>query len=128
MCADGRTGDEVVDYDVVHAGVSGDETGREKDDVEEGDTVEAVDVEPIQLRIRHRQDPEPQGGHGATGTPPTLGGHPQLGLRRLLAPAAKVLPSFTAVGAPSVVDPQGPDVPGDGTPNILLLVGADLEE
>ncbi|KAJ1199562.1 hypothetical protein NDU88_003396 [Pleurodeles waltl] len=26
------------------------------------------------------------------------------------------------------VDPQGPDVLGDGTPNTLLLVGADLEE
>ncbi|KAJ1200859.1 hypothetical protein NDU88_004680 [Pleurodeles waltl] len=34
---------EVVDEDVVHAGVSGDETGREEKDVEEGDTVEAVD-------------------------------------------------------------------------------------
>ncbi|KAJ1144717.1 hypothetical protein NDU88_011014 [Pleurodeles waltl] len=62
------------------------------------------------------------------GTPPTFGGHPQLALHRLLAPEANVLPSFTAVGAPSVVDPQGPDVFGDGTPNILLLVGADLQE
>ncbi|KAJ1136456.1 hypothetical protein NDU88_002873 [Pleurodeles waltl] len=62
------------------------------------------------------------------GTPPTLGGHPQLGLRRLLAPAANVLPSFPAVGAPSVVDPQGPDFLGDGTPDVLLLVGADLQE
>ncbi|KAJ1192814.1 hypothetical protein NDU88_002120 [Pleurodeles waltl] len=53
---------------------------------------------------------------------------PQLGLRRLLAPAANVLLSFPTVGAPSVVDPQGPDVLGDGTPNILLLVVADLEE
>ncbi|KAJ1134894.1 hypothetical protein NDU88_001340 [Pleurodeles waltl] len=35
---------EVVAVDVVHAGVSGDETGREEEDVEEGDTVEAVDV------------------------------------------------------------------------------------
>ncbi|KAJ1093577.1 hypothetical protein NDU88_006677 [Pleurodeles waltl] len=35
---------EVVDEDVVHAGVSGDATGREVDD-EEGDTVEAVDVD-----------------------------------------------------------------------------------
>ncbi|KAJ1116460.1 hypothetical protein NDU88_004671 [Pleurodeles waltl] len=35
---------EVVAEDVVHAGVSGDETGREEEDVEEGDTVEAVDV------------------------------------------------------------------------------------
>ncbi|KAJ1166014.1 hypothetical protein NDU88_006425 [Pleurodeles waltl] len=35
---------EVVAEDVVHAGVSGDETGREVEDVEEGDTVEAVDV------------------------------------------------------------------------------------
>ncbi|KAJ1133555.1 hypothetical protein NDU88_000038 [Pleurodeles waltl] len=78
--------------------------------------------------VGHRQDPEHQGGHGATGTPPTLGGHPQLSLRRLLAPAANVLPSFPAVGAQSVVDPQGPDVLGDGTPNILLLVGADLHE
>ncbi|KAJ1164760.1 hypothetical protein NDU88_005194 [Pleurodeles waltl] len=34
---------EVVDEDVVHAGVSGDATGREVDE-EEGDTVEAVDV------------------------------------------------------------------------------------
>ncbi|KAJ1104267.1 hypothetical protein NDU88_001679 [Pleurodeles waltl] len=62
------------------------------------------------------------------GTPPTLGSHPQLGLRRFLAPAANVLPSFTAVGVPSVVEPQGPDFLGDGTPNILLLVGADLQE
>ncbi|KAJ1171506.1 hypothetical protein NDU88_003367 [Pleurodeles waltl] len=83
---------------------------------------------PIQLRIHHRQDPEHQGGHGETGTPPTLGGHPQLGLRRLLAPAANVFPSFTAVGAPSMVDPQGPDVLGDGTPNILLLVPFLLED
>ncbi|KAJ1088039.1 hypothetical protein NDU88_001198 [Pleurodeles waltl] len=35
---------EVVADDVVHASVSGDETGREEEDVEEGDTVEAVDV------------------------------------------------------------------------------------
>ncbi|KAJ1116243.1 hypothetical protein NDU88_004459 [Pleurodeles waltl] len=35
---------EVVAENVVHAGVSGDETGREEEDVEEGDTVEAVDV------------------------------------------------------------------------------------
>ncbi|KAJ1084315.1 hypothetical protein NDU88_004466 [Pleurodeles waltl] len=35
---------EVVTEDVVHAGVSGDETGREERDVEEGDTVEEVDV------------------------------------------------------------------------------------
>ncbi|KAJ1154089.1 hypothetical protein NDU88_006845 [Pleurodeles waltl] len=35
---------EVVVDDVVHAGVSGDETRMEVDDVEEGDTVEAVDV------------------------------------------------------------------------------------
>ncbi|KAJ1188603.1 hypothetical protein NDU88_005362 [Pleurodeles waltl] len=35
---------EAVDVDVVHAGVSGDTTGREVDDEEEGDTVEAVDV------------------------------------------------------------------------------------
>ncbi|KAJ1139062.1 hypothetical protein NDU88_005439 [Pleurodeles waltl] len=35
---------EVVAEDVVHAGVSGDETGSEEEDVEEGDTVEAVDV------------------------------------------------------------------------------------
>ncbi|KAJ1138535.1 hypothetical protein NDU88_004916 [Pleurodeles waltl] len=35
---------EVVAEDVVHAGVSEDETRREEDDVEEGDTVEAVDV------------------------------------------------------------------------------------
>ncbi|KAJ1127342.1 hypothetical protein NDU88_005745 [Pleurodeles waltl] len=35
---------EVMDEDVVHAGVSGDETGREEEDVEEGETVEAVDV------------------------------------------------------------------------------------
>ncbi|KAJ1114300.1 hypothetical protein NDU88_002539 [Pleurodeles waltl] len=83
---------------------------------------------PIQLRIRHRQDPEHQGGHGATGTPPTLAGHPQLGLRHLLAPVVNVLPSFPAVSAPSVVDPQGPDFLGDGTPNILLLLGADLQE
>ncbi|KAJ1185326.1 hypothetical protein NDU88_002120 [Pleurodeles waltl] len=34
---------EVVDDDVVHAGVSGDTTGREVDDEEEGDTVETVD-------------------------------------------------------------------------------------
>ncbi|KAJ1155351.1 hypothetical protein NDU88_008081 [Pleurodeles waltl] len=40
---------------------------------------------------------------------------------------AQVLPSFLAVGAPSVVDPQGPDVLGDGTPNTVLLVGADLQ-
>ncbi|KAJ1081477.1 hypothetical protein NDU88_001659 [Pleurodeles waltl] len=35
---------EVVADDVVHAGVSGDETGREEGDEEEGDTVEAVAV------------------------------------------------------------------------------------
>ncbi|KAJ1210565.1 hypothetical protein NDU88_005927 [Pleurodeles waltl] len=35
---------EVVAGDVVHAGVSGDETGRDEGDEEEGDTVEAVDV------------------------------------------------------------------------------------
>ncbi|KAJ1170277.1 hypothetical protein NDU88_002156 [Pleurodeles waltl] len=35
---------EVVAEDVVHAGVSGDVTGREEGDVEEGDTVEAVGV------------------------------------------------------------------------------------
>ncbi|KAJ1150114.1 hypothetical protein NDU88_002912 [Pleurodeles waltl] len=35
---------DVVAEDVVHAGVSGDETGREEGDEEEGDTVEAVDV------------------------------------------------------------------------------------
>ncbi|KAJ1168846.1 hypothetical protein NDU88_000759 [Pleurodeles waltl] len=35
---------EVVDGDEVHAGVSGDATGREVDEEEEGDTVEAVDV------------------------------------------------------------------------------------
>ncbi|KAJ1108222.1 hypothetical protein NDU88_005604 [Pleurodeles waltl] len=34
----------VVAVDVVHAGVSVDETGREEGDEEEGDTVEAVDV------------------------------------------------------------------------------------
>ncbi|KAJ1091245.1 hypothetical protein NDU88_004372 [Pleurodeles waltl] len=35
---------EAVADDVVHAGVSGDETRREVEDVEEGDTVEEVDV------------------------------------------------------------------------------------
>ncbi|KAJ1088725.1 hypothetical protein NDU88_001880 [Pleurodeles waltl] len=35
---------EVVADDVVHAGVSGDKTGREEGDVEKGDTVEEVDV------------------------------------------------------------------------------------
>ncbi|KAJ1130722.1 hypothetical protein NDU88_009072 [Pleurodeles waltl] len=35
---------EVVEEDVVHAGVSGDATGREVDEEEEGDTVETVDV------------------------------------------------------------------------------------
>ncbi|KAJ1152043.1 hypothetical protein NDU88_004821 [Pleurodeles waltl] len=35
---------EVVDEDVVHAGVSGDATGSNVDEEEEGDTVEAVDV------------------------------------------------------------------------------------
>ncbi|KAJ1117408.1 hypothetical protein NDU88_005608 [Pleurodeles waltl] len=35
---------EVVDEDVVHAGVSADATGREVDNEEEGDTVEALDV------------------------------------------------------------------------------------
>ncbi|KAJ1108555.1 hypothetical protein NDU88_005931 [Pleurodeles waltl] len=35
---------EVVDEDVVHAGVSREETGREEENMEEGDTVEAVDV------------------------------------------------------------------------------------
>ncbi|KAJ1189097.1 hypothetical protein NDU88_005848 [Pleurodeles waltl] len=35
---------DVVAEDVVHAGVSGDVTGREEGDVEEGDTEEAVDV------------------------------------------------------------------------------------
>ncbi|KAJ1130700.1 hypothetical protein NDU88_009050 [Pleurodeles waltl] len=118
---------DVVAEDVVHAGVSGDETGREEGDEEEGDTVEAVDV-GMCAWIGDRQDPEYEWGHGATGTPTTLGGHPQLGLRRLLAPAANVLPSFMGVGAPSVVDSQGPDFLGDGTPNILFLVGTDLQE
>ncbi|KAJ1198609.1 hypothetical protein NDU88_002448 [Pleurodeles waltl] len=36
---------EVVAEDVLHAGVSGDVTGREEGDMEEGDTVEAVDLE-----------------------------------------------------------------------------------
>ncbi|KAJ1144192.1 hypothetical protein NDU88_010494, partial [Pleurodeles waltl] len=40
---------EVVDEDVVHAGVSGDATGREVDDEEEGDTVEAVDLVCLHL-------------------------------------------------------------------------------
>ncbi|KAJ1117349.1 hypothetical protein NDU88_005549 [Pleurodeles waltl] len=35
---------EVVDEDVVHAGVSGDANGTEVDEEEEGDRVEAVDV------------------------------------------------------------------------------------
>ncbi|KAJ1144098.1 hypothetical protein NDU88_010400 [Pleurodeles waltl] len=35
---------EAVDDDMVHAGVSGDETGREVEDEEEGYTVEEVDV------------------------------------------------------------------------------------
>ncbi|KAJ1114131.1 hypothetical protein NDU88_002370 [Pleurodeles waltl] len=35
---------DVVAEDVVHAGVSGDVTGREEGDEEEGDTVKAVDV------------------------------------------------------------------------------------
>ncbi|KAJ1180200.1 hypothetical protein NDU88_005422 [Pleurodeles waltl] len=35
---------EVVAEDVVHSGVNGDETEREEEDVDEGDTVEAVDV------------------------------------------------------------------------------------
>ncbi|KAJ1113869.1 hypothetical protein NDU88_002110 [Pleurodeles waltl] len=35
---------EAVGVDVVHAGVSGDATGRVVDEEEEGDTVEAVDV------------------------------------------------------------------------------------
>ncbi|KAJ1198709.1 hypothetical protein NDU88_002548 [Pleurodeles waltl] len=35
---------EVVDEDVVHGGVNEDATGREMDEEEEGDTVEAVDV------------------------------------------------------------------------------------
>ncbi|KAJ1210180.1 hypothetical protein NDU88_005548 [Pleurodeles waltl] len=35
---------EIVDEYVVYAGVSGDATGREVDEEEEGDTVEAVDV------------------------------------------------------------------------------------
>ncbi|KAJ1211020.1 hypothetical protein NDU88_006382 [Pleurodeles waltl] len=35
---------EAVVEDVVHAGVTGDETGREEEGVEEGNTVEAVDV------------------------------------------------------------------------------------
>ncbi|KAJ1151331.1 hypothetical protein NDU88_004114 [Pleurodeles waltl] len=35
---------DVVAVEVVHAGVSVDETGREEGDEEEGDTVEAVDV------------------------------------------------------------------------------------
>ncbi|KAJ1169854.1 hypothetical protein NDU88_001742 [Pleurodeles waltl] len=38
---------EAVADDVVHAGVSGDETGKEVEDVEEGDTVEEVDVGQI---------------------------------------------------------------------------------
>ncbi|KAJ1176359.1 hypothetical protein NDU88_001641 [Pleurodeles waltl] len=35
---------DIVAEDVVHAGVSGDETGREEGELEDGDTVEAVDV------------------------------------------------------------------------------------
>ncbi|KAJ1108234.1 hypothetical protein NDU88_005616 [Pleurodeles waltl] len=35
---------EVVDEDVLHAGVSGNNTGREVDEEEEGDTMEAVDI------------------------------------------------------------------------------------
>ncbi|KAJ1138575.1 hypothetical protein NDU88_004956 [Pleurodeles waltl] len=52
---------------------------------------------------------------------------PQLGLCRLLAPAAQVLLSLVAVGTPSVIDPQGPHFLCDGTPN-TILVGTDLEE
>ncbi|KAJ1191800.1 hypothetical protein NDU88_001115 [Pleurodeles waltl] len=54
-------------------------------------------------------------------TPPTFGRHPQLGLPSLLAPAAYVLPSFPAVGAPSVEDPQRLDFLGDGTPSTSEL-------
>ncbi|KAJ1197532.1 hypothetical protein NDU88_001389 [Pleurodeles waltl] len=42
---------DVVAVEVVHAGVSGDETGREEGDEEEGDIVEAVDVVVLH---RHR--------------------------------------------------------------------------
>ncbi|KAJ1149656.1 hypothetical protein NDU88_002461 [Pleurodeles waltl] len=34
----------IMDEDIVHAGVSGDATGREVEEEEEGDTMEAVDV------------------------------------------------------------------------------------
>ncbi|KAJ1089779.1 hypothetical protein NDU88_002924 [Pleurodeles waltl] len=51
---------EVVDDDVVHAGVSGDETGREEGDEEEGDTVEAVAVglvDSLHAVLLHRARP-----------------------------------------------------------------------
>ncbi|KAJ1217904.1 hypothetical protein NDU88_005491 [Pleurodeles waltl] len=48
------------------------------------------------------------------GIPSSLGGHPQLGLRRLLCPASQVLPPFATVGALPAVDPQDPHVLGDG--------------
>ncbi|KAJ1198802.1 hypothetical protein NDU88_002641 [Pleurodeles waltl] len=59
------------------------------------------------------------------GTPSSLGGHPQLGLRRLPYPASLVLPPFQAVGALPAVDPQGLHVLGDGTPYTRLLMVAD---
>ncbi|KAJ1082529.1 hypothetical protein NDU88_002694 [Pleurodeles waltl] len=51
---------DVLAEDVVHAGVSGDVTGREEGDEEEGDTVEAVDVvlvDPLLAVLLHRARP-----------------------------------------------------------------------
>ncbi|KAJ1143517.1 hypothetical protein NDU88_009825 [Pleurodeles waltl] len=65
---------------------------------------------------------------GTTGNPSSLGGQSQMGLRRLPCPVAQVLPPFAAVGAPPVKDPQGPHLLGDGTPNTLFQMGADLQK
>ncbi|KAJ1125465.1 hypothetical protein NDU88_003897 [Pleurodeles waltl] len=53
---------EVVAEDIVHADVSGDKTGREEEDVEEGDTVEAVDVGVLKEIVNTRRDTVAQQG------------------------------------------------------------------
>ncbi|KAJ1218261.1 hypothetical protein NDU88_005844 [Pleurodeles waltl] len=52
---------DVMAEDVVRAGVSGDKTGREEGDEEEGDRVEAVDV-GMSARVLFLQEDGPDGG------------------------------------------------------------------
>ncbi|KAJ1166902.1 hypothetical protein NDU88_007298 [Pleurodeles waltl] len=59
---------EVKAEDVVHAGVSGAETGREVEDVEEGSTVEAVDV-CVSSWVPFLQEDGPDDGHVAAVEP-----------------------------------------------------------